>query len=307
VDPGLDLDVETQQRILEFEARLEAPYHEILGVDVRAEPKAIKRAYFKLSREFHPDRYFRKEIGDFGARLQRIFRKLLEAQEMLSDPTARAELERSLAQAPPQPPPTAAAPGPKASPAEVQRRLRLFARHAKVVTERKQRAKRYFESGMSAFQAERWLEAASSVRLAMAFDPGNEAYRDSFIDVQQRAYEERAKQLVKDGEAALEVRDYPRALALFEEALYFRPQDAELHHRTARLGWRTGEDLRKAKELAQAACDLRPDEAPYRRTLGQIYKTAGLEANARRELRRALELDPSDKEARNELGSLGRG
>ena len=39
-------------------------------------------------------------------------------------------------------------------------------------------------------------------------------------------------------------------------------------------------------------------------TLGQIYKAAGLAANAKRELQHALRLDPSDAEAKQELKSL---
>jgi hypothetical protein len=98
LDPALDLDLEIQRRVLEFESRLDATYYEILGVEPSASPREIKRAYFRLSREFHPDRYFRREIGPFAERFQRIFRKLLEAHEMLSDPMARAEMEKSLAQ-----------------------------------------------------------------------------------------------------------------------------------------------------------------------------------------------------------------
>ncbi|MBY0402027.1 tetratricopeptide repeat protein, partial [Myxococcota bacterium] len=86
LDPSLDIDTEVQRRILEFELSLSRPYHELLGVPVGADPKAVKRAYFKLSKEFHPDRYFRKQIGPYTARLERIFKKVLEAHEILSDP-----------------------------------------------------------------------------------------------------------------------------------------------------------------------------------------------------------------------------
>ena len=85
-DDSLELDLSVQRRILEFEACLVLPYCEILGVASNAQPKIVKRAYFKLSREFHPDRYFRREIGEYGARLERIFKKVLEAYEILSDP-----------------------------------------------------------------------------------------------------------------------------------------------------------------------------------------------------------------------------
>jgi Tfp pilus assembly protein PilF len=44
----------------------------------------------------------------------------------------------------------------------------------------------------------------------------------------------------------------------------------------------------------------------YRRTLGQIYKAAGLVANARRELEVALRIDPKDAEAKQELRGLAK-
>jgi curved DNA-binding protein CbpA len=304
LDPGLGLPLETQQRILDFERRLGLPYHELLGVGIDPDPKAVKRAYFRLSREFHPDRFFRRELGPFAARLERIFRKVLEAHEMLTDPVARTEMLRSLA-VPAASAPRAPGRGDRIDPVEAKRRLAEFASHAKALRERQLKAKHYFETGMAAFRAERWLEAAASVRLALAFDPRNESHREAFGQIQQKAHEMRATQLVREAEGALDVRDYPRALTAFEEALHFRPHDADLHHRAARLAQLGGGDLRKAKEWAALACELAPDEAPYRRTLGQIYKAAGLEANARRELRRALELDPSDAESRAELASLG--
>ncbi|MFO0691441.1 MAG: DnaJ domain-containing protein [Myxococcota bacterium] len=86
LDPSLDIDCDVQRRILEFELSLSRPYHELLGVPAGADAKTVKRAYFKLSKEFHPDRYFRRQIGPYSVRLERIFKKVLEAHEILSDP-----------------------------------------------------------------------------------------------------------------------------------------------------------------------------------------------------------------------------
>ena len=157
---------------------------------------------------------------------------------------------------------------------------------------------------MAAFKKERWLEAAGSVRLAIAFDPDNESYRGAFSDVQRKAHEERARALLKEADGAFELSDYKDALRLYEEALHYRAFDAELSHKTGRLAWKLGSDLRKAKEYAMAACELAPDNALYHRTLGQIYKAAGLGANAKRELQTALRLDPKDVEAKQELKGL---
>jgi curved DNA-binding protein CbpA len=317
IDPSLDLPVEMQQRVIEFEALLGRPYHEILGVARDADVRTIKQAYFGLSKQFHPDRYFRRNLGPYAARVESIFKKVLEAYELLSDPATRAEVQRDLgsgaeAAAPaPEPAPAAAAgPAESARPADpaaarrLRARLTALGRHRRAFDERKRKAKSFFESGMAAFKKERWLEAAGSVRLAIAFDPANEIYRSAFSDVQRRAHEERARTLLKEADGAYQLGDYRDALRLYEEALHYRPFDPELSHKTGWLAWKLGTDLRKAKEYAVAACELAPDNALYRRTLGQVYKAAGLMANAKREFQAALRLDPGDAEAKQELKTL---
>jgi curved DNA-binding protein CbpA len=321
IDASLDLPVAVQEKVLALAARLDAPYPEILGVPADADRKALKRAYFALSKEFHPDRYFRKNLGAFQPQLERVFKKIVEAYELLSDPMARAEIEKSLAAMAPgadaaaetQPAAAAAAPPPEQAPAQapvrpaVPRRPHVFSIAERVRKERRQRAKRLFEAGMAAFAGGRWIEAAGSVRLAIAFDPWNAIYKEQFAEVQGKAHQERARQLVKEAESALELRDYPAALRAFEEALHYRPSDFELLRRAARLAMHVGGDLHQAKEWALAAVELDGRDADGHKLLGQIYKAAGLAANARRELELAAQLDPKDDEVRAELRSLGGG
>jgi curved DNA-binding protein CbpA len=329
IDPSLEIPVDVQQRIFEFEAKLDRPYHEILGVAADADRKVLRKAYFALSKELHPDRFFRRNVGPFGKRLERIFGKIVEAYELLSDPMARTEIERSLAAAGGSAPVTAnvaseaasaaapeAAPEmasdakPEAEPSRVSapprsRRPHVFSLHSRIVRDRRARAKRLFEAAMASFAESRWLEAAGGVRLAIAFDPWNEIYKERFGEVQRKAHEERAKQLLREGESALELRDFATALRAFGDALEYRPHDADLLHRSARLAWATGGDLHQAKEWAMAAVELDGTNASHHRVLGQIYKAAGLEANARRELEAAVAIDPKDEEARAELRAFG--
>jgi len=300
LDASLEIGVELQRELLEFAARLDRSYHEILGVARDADERAIKKAYFGLSKRLHPDRYFRRRIGAFAPLVETCFRKLLEAYELLSDPQTRKEVE------------AAPAPGADVSPArrsslEARRRLRervgALAGAKRASEERRRKAKSFFESGMAAFAKERWLEAAGAVRLAIAFDLENAAFREHFAEVQRRAHEERAKALQKQGEGALELRDFPQALRLFEDAVHYRPADPELAMRGAKIAQALGE-LRKAKELAAHAVELAPENGVYRRTLGLVYRDAGLAANAKRELEAALRCDPNDAEAKGALRGL---
>jgi len=318
VDPALDLDPKIQEELIEFANGLDRPYHELLGVAADADARAIKKAYFQKAKRFHPDRYFRKNLGEFMPVVETCFKKLLEAYELLSDPATREEVQRGekaraakAARAPVGQ--DAAAPNaepakPRMSGAEAAKRLRRrmggLQGHHKAKKERKQKAKTFFESGMAAFRSDRWLEAAGSVRLAMAFDPANDVYREEFVKVQRKAHEERAKQLTRTAEGALDLRNYQEGFDALEEAFYYRPFDAELAIRGAKIAWQGIGDLRKAKDLASSACELEPEQAEYHRVLGQIYKAADLTANAKRELETAIRLDPKDKEAKTELRGL---
>jgi curved DNA-binding protein CbpA len=307
-DESLDLPLAVQEKVLALAARLDAPYHEILGVAPDADRKGLKRAYFALSKELHPDRYFRRNLGVFQLHLERVFKKVVEAYELLSDPMARAEIEKSLAAAAaPAAEPAAPVVAPAEGPARPlpPRRPHVFSIAERVRKERRQRAKRLFEAAMAAFAGERWLEAAGGVRLAIAFDPWNAAYKERFAEVQGKAHGERARQLLKEAESALELRDYPTALRAFEEAIGYRPGDVELLRRAARLALLAGGDLRQAKEWALEAVEIDGRDAGGHKLLGQIYKAAGLEANARRELELAVQLDPKDDEARAELRGSG--
>ena len=319
IDASLEIPVEVQERILEFELVLDHPYHEILGVASDADRKQLRKAYFALSRELHPDRFFRRNTGSFGKRLDRIFGKIVEAYELLSDPTARAEIERSLAAAAGQPPPSAPAAAAAAeserAPVEERpeqapkiqrapRRPHVFSLHSRMLRERKGRAKRYFEAGMAAYAAGRFTEAAGGVKLAIAFDPWSAIYKEQFVDVQRKAHGERADKLTKEADAALELRDFATALRALEEVIGYRPHNVDLLIRAARLAWATGGDLHQAKEWAMAAVELDGKNAAAHRVLGQVYRAAGLESNARRELETALAINPKDEEAQNELRAM---
>jgi len=162
IDPSLDLEVDFQREILAFEARLtEASHHEILGVERQSDGREIKLAYFQLSKQFHPARYFRRNIGSFAARLDRIFRNIALAYELLSDPTTRAEIERGMAESPAATPTgsyrssaeASAGPGAYRAPSRMENLARLrqsFKIPAKLLAERRFKARQFHDSARAA-------------------------------------------------------------------------------------------------------------------------------------------------------------
>jgi curved DNA-binding protein CbpA len=308
VDPGLDLAPERQQEILAFEAQLDRPYHELLGVGLDADERAIKRAYFDLSKKFHPDRYFRQRIGPFAERLGRIFKKLVEAYELLSDPSTRAELERSLAETrTPQPIPAPArapseAPGPRLHLERLRRMLRV---PEKILAERKFKARQFFESYRVAAAQGRWLEAAASTRLAIAFDPGEAAYKQAFAEAQVHVHEIRAAELLEKTGGFLDASEQQEALRHCEEVIHYRPGNAALNHRAASLALELGE-FEKAGEYAEAACEIEPEVCAHHVLLCRVLRRSGLPDRARKALQAAEQLDPKDADVVKERRALQR-
>jgi curved DNA-binding protein CbpA len=58
----------------------------LLGVPAGAEPRQLKRAYFKLSKEIHPDRYYGQRLGSFTDRLPAVFEAMSRAYARLTSP-----------------------------------------------------------------------------------------------------------------------------------------------------------------------------------------------------------------------------
>jgi tetratricopeptide (TPR) repeat protein len=93
----VDLAQEQKLRVLAMRRKLDAADHyAMLEVDGGADKRALRRSYFTLSKEFHPDRYYGKHTGSFGPWLAQIFARIKAAHEVLSDDKLRQEYESRL-------------------------------------------------------------------------------------------------------------------------------------------------------------------------------------------------------------------
>jgi hypothetical protein len=70
----IDLPERERRRVLAM-ARLAhgRDPHALLGVPRTADARMLKLAYFQLSKEIHPDRYYGKRLGSFAARMSAVF------------------------------------------------------------------------------------------------------------------------------------------------------------------------------------------------------------------------------------------
>ena len=288
-----------------------------------AHTRPVKRAYYKLSKEFHPDRVCRREIGGYVARLERIFEKVLEAYEMLSDPELRAELQKSgvagstryrvesddrtstnqvSSEAS-----AKATPAPKRTLSKLERlKQRMpFRISQEAVEERRRRASEFERSAVLAGRRERWVDAAASMRIAICFDPYNAEYKAQMAEFQAQAAEQRALELLDPSreQGEMDHRDLSKALEMLEEVLLYRPHDPALNHRAAAVALELDRTDR-ALDYVQTALEHEPEDAALHSLLGRVRLANREIGYARKAFEAAIELDPNDVEARKLLASL---
>jgi len=93
-----DLDPETaalRDDIETLAAKLgKLDYYAVLGLDASANTAMIKKAYFKAAKRYHPDALARKGLAGLEEKAARVFGRVSEAFETLTDPDKRAGYDR---------------------------------------------------------------------------------------------------------------------------------------------------------------------------------------------------------------------
>ncbi len=95
----VDIDGELQERIIKaFHRSDKLNHYELLGVAMDADRAEIRKAYFALSKTFHPDAYYGKRLGSFKPKMEVVFRNVTDAYEAVGRPKKREAYDRYLKQ-----------------------------------------------------------------------------------------------------------------------------------------------------------------------------------------------------------------
>ena len=81
--------------------------HELLEVDEKSKSETIKKNYYRLAKEYHPDRHLTSADPDTKMKLTRIFDEITDAYNTLIDDKLRAKYFQSLSPLKKEPAPTA--------------------------------------------------------------------------------------------------------------------------------------------------------------------------------------------------------
>jgi curved DNA-binding protein CbpA len=389
LDVDAAIDVSVKKRILNAYYGFEGKdYYQSLGVARDADKKEIKAAYFELSKLFHPDSQFGKELGAFKTKMEVVFKRLTEAYEVLGRNARRKEYDEYLASTetthalqeqlehpiveeslrPPAsehepdksstviPPPTAESrqqaqvdlrPPATAEQRKAQARERLR-RHlpsataassspavtmrppptaaatsaGASATERRDSAIKGLRQGLRASatsanridpvvahlkkaqEAERagdLLTAASALQTALSLEPDRSEIQQHYTRVSALVTRSLADNYEKQARYEEKIGKWAAAAMSWERVADGRPDNALAARSAAEALLKAGGDLHRAQRQAQRAVDIAPSDVANVVVLARVLLAAGLRLNARRELEKAVKLDPQNEMIRNLL------
>src|SRR5438128_7252167 len=296
---GCDLPPDLQRELRELDERTPQPsFYELLGLPPDADGGTIRRAYLDKSRRFHPDAWFRKDVGAFGPLLSHAFQKLSAAYQVLSDEDARGEydhdLKRRLSQREREAMERRALSREEEERRQRERRERLlrtkgFARIGA--------ARKLYEEAMElALNGER-AQAIAALKAARELDPKRGEIAHKLTELERNADRSRSQLALKAAREQEEKGDPQTALKTYTQSFQMEPTNAAAAAAGARCATSLG-DHQQASTFAARAVEIAPDDVDTRFLLASAFVTLGLKVKARAELTRVLQAKPDHKEAR---------
>ena len=158
-------------------------YFELLGVPTSASAAEVKRAFYKESRAYHPDRFFHLTDEAFKARVHEVYKRVTEAYYVLRDDVRRKKYLADVT-------------GPDRA-----RKLRFdeLAEHETKAAVKQQaveqigltpKGRQQFQIGLTELEKGNLSAAERSLKMALTYEPQNALYKEKLKEVSDRLYEE---------------------------------------------------------------------------------------------------------------------
>ncbi|MEQ8819198.1 MAG: DnaJ domain-containing protein [Sumerlaeia bacterium] len=247
-------------------------YYRILGVSRDALDREIKKKYYELARELHPDKASSPEEADQNARK---LATMTEAYNTLKDAAKRAEYDKTLRGRPAGAATASAAPSAPAKPNSPG-------------------------GGGAAAPPEPARSSSASVSTSQVSSGGS----NSASQTEQK--KKMAQKAFIKGLQHLKNQEHKEALPFFEAAVKNDPEsDSQYHIKYAQALIKTKGSFTKAVEHATIATEMDPYSTEYKIILGDIYETAGVKSKAIEVYQDVLRWDKENQYAKLRLGLLG--
>jgi tetratricopeptide (TPR) repeat protein len=175
-------------------------YFNILGVTCNSSLSEIKKAYYKIAKQYHPDNHFLYNDDNLKHKLCEIFSYIHDGYTTLSDPITKAEYESSLERGSSQSPFSKKGKGKRdADENEARKRFNIGralyrdqryeeAEHAfrQVLYMNDSIAKYHYYHGVTLMKLRKFSEAKIAIEKSIAIDPVNSTYYKAIANIYSR-------------------------------------------------------------------------------------------------------------------------
>lgn len=321
MDRPVETDLNDVERIKidrTFDRLKRMNYYDILNLPPQADKGQIKRAYYTVSKEYHPDRYFRRNLGAYKDKLEAIFDLITRAYNTLNDDGLRAAYDRSQIEAsysqrpmeyevsleslgtpaPRATPTPSPAPGvgakpaaPSPAPAPAPAAPVFMDKLQQQLMGRLIKAKEYVKMGKEAIEKEQWAQATSHLQLALSFDANHAEAKSLLVIAQGKLGDIKADQFYQRGLQQESLGNPESARSYYKMAVDQKPKKGHFYFKLGTLQMESEAERRVGLENLKQAVAAEPRNLEYVLSLAHAYEVCGLLRNALREYEKALTLE----------------
>ncbi|HLL48170.1 MAG TPA: DnaJ domain-containing protein [Longimicrobiaceae bacterium] len=185
---SLDLDPAQMAELWERCSKLDQmDYFEVLMVEKTSAPADIKRAFYRESRAYHPDRFFHLDNKELKDRVNELYKRVTEAYYVLRDDAKRRLYVVDIS-------------GPER--AQKLRFTESSEAETRAASKRQveeqigvhPKGRQFYQTGAADADAGRWASAERNLKMALTYEPANTRYKEKLAEVQKVLLEETRKQ-----------------------------------------------------------------------------------------------------------------
>lgn len=311
MDDGIDLTADERAQLSAMAQHAAARDHyALLNAKPTASAAELQQAFYQISRTWHPDRFFRRELGEYREVLDTVFLAVTESYRILSNPVSRLTYDRARPAAPSGAARTATAdpsrPSPRPAPRLDRAVSKAMLEMRAQLKERLQKAATLHAEGVAARAEGQVLKASNAFSMALTYDPKNEQYKTDAEEAKKAARLHQARQAIAAAENAESFANHRQAHDGYRRAIEFGLREARAFYRLGVLTKKLDEDTKAAVQHLRQAVALDGDNLEYRLTLAEMYTEAGMATSARAQYEHILSVDKTNSKAKESLKELNR-
>ncbi|MCP3101803.1 DnaJ domain-containing protein [Myxococcus sp. K15C18031901] len=158
-------------------------YFEVLVLERSASPADIKKAFYRESRTYHPDRFFQLESKELKELVNELYKRVTEAYYVLRDDTKRKKYIVDVT-------------GPER--AQKLRFTEASEAESKAAVKKEQeeqigthpKGRQFYQQAQKDIDGGNWAAAERNLKMALTYEPANARYKEGLTEAQKRLQEE---------------------------------------------------------------------------------------------------------------------